>query len=57
MTKTGRVVKLNAHDNQPFCEIHPLNPQARGIAHHDIVMVTSDHGEVQVRAEVTTSIR
>ena len=57
MTKTGRVAKLNAHVDQPFCEIHPRNAQARGIAHHDIVVVTSERGEVQVRAEVTTSIR
>ena len=57
MTKTGRVAKLNAHADQPFCEIHPHDAQARGIRHHDIVVVSGERGEVHVRAEVTTSIR
>ena len=57
MTKTGRVAKLNAHADQPFCEIHPHDAQARGIRQDDVVVVTGERGEVQVRAEVTTSIR
>jgi ferredoxin-nitrate reductase len=57
MTKTGRVAKLNAHLDQPFCEIHPLDAEARGVRQDDIVVVGSERGEVQVRAEVTDSIR
>jgi ferredoxin-nitrate reductase len=57
MTRTGRVAKLNAHVDRPFCEIHPHDAEARGIRQDDIVVVSGERGEVQVRAEVTTAIR
>nr|MBA3686387.1 molybdopterin-dependent oxidoreductase [Planctomycetota bacterium] len=57
MTKTGRVAKLLATADAPFCEIHPDDAAARGIAGDDIVEVHGRRGVVQVRAEVTTAIR
>jgi ferredoxin-nitrate reductase len=57
MTKTGRVAKLGAHIESPYCEIHPDDADMRGISTGDIVVVSGERGEVQVRAEVTTSIR
>jgi ferredoxin-nitrate reductase len=57
MTKTGRVNKLNAHIETPFLEIHPHDAERQGITQGDTVVITNGRGEVQVRAEVTTSIR
>jgi ferredoxin-nitrate reductase len=57
MTKTGRVGKLRDHADAPFCEIHPDDAGPRGIRSGDIVVVAGARGEVQVRAEVTTTIR
>ena len=57
MTKTGRVAKLVASADVPFCEIHPSDALARGIAQGDIVEVHGRRGVVQVKAEVTTDIR
>ena len=57
MTKTGRVGKLRDHAPVPFCEIHPMDAQARGIVTGDIVVVRSPRGEVQLRAELTTAIK
>ncbi len=57
MTKTGRVAKLNAHADQPFCEIHPHDAESRGIRQDDIIVVSGERGEVQLRAEVTEAIR
>src|ERR1043165_8073053 len=37
MTKTGRVAKLGAHVDQPLCEIHPHDAEARGIDRKSVV--------------------
>ncbi len=57
MTKTGKVAKLRNHEPSPFCEIHPEDAQARGIGANDLVVVGNTRGEVQVRAEITASIK
>ena len=57
MTKTGRVQKLNAHSDTPFLEIHPNDAARRHINQDDIVVIRGERGEVQVRAQVTDTIR
>jgi ferredoxin-nitrate reductase len=57
MTKTGRVQKLNAHAPTPFCEIHPADAQARGIADGAVMQVRTARGEIRLAAKVTTDIR
>ncbi len=57
MTRTGRVAKLRAHADAPFCEIHPDDAFPRGIVDGDIVEVRGRRGAVRVRATVTADIR
>ncbi len=57
MTRTGLVGKLRQHAPSPFCEIHPEDARSRGIQARDIVIVRSPRGEVQVRAEITASVK
>ena len=57
MTKTGRVAKLTAQVPTPFCEIHPLDAQPRGLSNGMMVNVTTARGLVRVRAELTERIR
>ncbi|MCD2178841.1 nitrate reductase [Rhizobium sp. C1] len=54
MTRTAKSARLSAHIAEPFCEIHPLDAQALGIADADLVTVTSPAGHtVIVRALLT----
>ncbi len=57
MTKTGRVAKLTAQEPTPFCEINPLDAQARGLTTGMMVSVRTARGTVRVRAELTERIR
>jgi len=57
MTKTGKVSKLKKHISKPVLEIHPKDAEARAIKDHDPVIISSARGEVQVNAQITTSIK
>ncbi|MPY73935.1 MAG: molybdopterin-dependent oxidoreductase [Alphaproteobacteria bacterium] len=50
MTRTAKSARLSAHVAEPFCEIHPEDAAALGIAPATLVEVTSMHGRAIVRA-------
>ena len=55
MTRTGKTGRLMAHLPEPFCEMHPDDAQAAGVADGALVAVTSARGEIVVRAKVTAT--
>ncbi|RWN01654.1 MAG: nitrate reductase [Mesorhizobium sp.] len=57
MTRTGKSPRLSQHLAEPFAEIHPADAQHFGIGDADIVRVSTEHGEVLVRALVTARQR
>jgi assimilatory nitrate reductase catalytic subunit len=57
MTRTGTSARLSQHLAEPFAEIHPADARRSGIADADVVRVRSAHGEVLVRALITSRQR
>ncbi|RWO02693.1 nitrate reductase [Mesorhizobium sp.] len=57
MTRTGKSQRLSQHLAEPFAEIHPADAQHFGIGDADIVRVSTEHGEVLLRALVTARQR
>ncbi|MFC6998119.1 nitrate reductase [Rufibacter roseus] len=57
MSKTGKVNKLKKHIGQAFLEIHPLDADVLGIKEEDIVLVSSQRGEVRVKAKLSAAIK
>ncbi len=55
--RTGRVARLRDHLPRPYCEIHPDDAAARGIASGAPVRVRSRRGVCTVLAEVTDRVR
>ena len=53
MTRTGKSARLMAHIGEPFIEIHPADAKAAGILPASLVQVSSDRGDVILRALVT----
>jgi len=53
MTRTAKSARLSAHMAEPFCEIHPHDAEACGIAQAEIVEVESRYGVIRVRALIT----
>jgi len=53
MTRTGKSARLSTHIAEPFAEIHPLDAAAQGISVADLVRVSSDRGDIVVRAQIT----
>jgi assimilatory nitrate reductase catalytic subunit len=53
MTRTGKSARLMAHIGEPFIEIHPADARNAGIVPASLVRVSSDHGEVILRALVS----
>jgi len=53
MTRTGKSPRLSAHIAEPFAEIHPSDASAQGIGPADLVRVSSDRGDIIVRAQIT----
>jgi assimilatory nitrate reductase catalytic subunit len=53
MTRTGKSARLMAHIGEPFVEIHPADAKAKGIVPVSLVRVSSDRGDVILRALVT----
>jgi ferredoxin-nitrate reductase len=54
--RTGRVARLRDHLPRPFCEIHPIDAAARGIAAGVPVRVRSRRGACTVLAEITDRV-
>jgi assimilatory nitrate reductase catalytic subunit len=50
MTRTGRSARLSQHVAEPFAEIHPDDAREHGLAHADLVRVSSASGAIVVRA-------
>jgi assimilatory nitrate reductase catalytic subunit len=50
MTRTGCSQRLSQHIAEPFAEIHPENARSHGVAHADLVRVSSPQGAIVVRA-------
>ncbi|RWI29045.1 nitrate reductase [Mesorhizobium sp.] len=57
MTRTGKSPRLSQHLAEPFAEIHPADAQHFGIGDADILRVSTEHGEVLLRALVTVRQR
>lgn len=57
MTRTGIAPQLNQHLPHPLVAIHPADANALGIQSHDFVNITSPHGSILVRADVTPKQR
>jgi assimilatory nitrate reductase catalytic subunit len=53
MTRTGKSARLMAHIGEPFVEIHPTDARKAGITPASLVRVSSDRGEVILRALVS----
>ncbi|MCB4807100.1 molybdopterin-dependent oxidoreductase [Tamlana sp. 62-3] len=56
MTKTGKVARLKTHYPKPVLEINPVDAYLNNIKEGDITQITSENGEVRVRAKVTKNI-
>ncbi|QKC95201.1 nitrate reductase [Mesorhizobium sp. NZP2298] len=57
MTRTGKSPRLSQHIAEPFVEIHPVDAQHHGIDDADIVRISSQRGDVLVRALITSRQR
>lgn len=53
-TRTALAPRLNQHRDEPFVELHPDDASSRDITDQSLVVVSSQFGEVVVRARVTT---
>ena len=53
MTRTGKSPRLNQHISEPFISIHPQDAERENILGSDLVRVTSRHGGITVRANIT----
>ena len=57
MTRTGMASQLNQHLPQPFVAMHPDDAQTFGLKEGDFTLVSSGHGSVVARCQVTTRQR
>lgn len=57
MTRTGKSARLNQHISEPFVAIHPQDAERENIRDHELVRVSSRHGAITVRANVTAEQR
>ncbi|MDF0602527.1 molybdopterin-dependent oxidoreductase [Psychromarinibacter sp. C21-152] len=56
MTRSAKSPRLSAHRPEPFCEIHPEDATALGIAPAGLVELSSPHGRAILRALITTDV-
>ncbi len=57
MSKTGKVNKLKQHVSESFLEIHPYDAARRNIKEQELVEVTSQRGQVRVKAKLSADIK
>ena len=55
MTRTGKSPRLSAHRSEPYCEVHPKDASELHIVEDDLVRLSSEHGDVIVRAKLSDS--
>ena len=55
MTRTGKSPRLSAHRSEPYCEVHPKDANDLQVVEDDLVRISSEHGDVVVRAKVGDS--
>jgi assimilatory nitrate reductase catalytic subunit len=53
MTRTAKTPRLTGHYGEPFCELHPDDARAAGVAPASLVSVESAHGTAILRALIT----
>ena len=53
MTRTGKAARLMSHVAEPFVEMHPADAAAAGVRGAGLGQVTSAHGAIVVRVQVT----
>jgi assimilatory nitrate reductase catalytic subunit len=53
MTRSGKSARLMAHIGEPFIEMHPNDARTAGIVPASLVRLTSDRGEVILRALIS----
>ncbi len=56
MTRTGKSPKLNQHIGEPFVEVNPTDALRSGLEPADLARVSSVHGEIVVRVQVTDRV-
>jgi len=56
-TQTGRIADLAAADPEAFVEVHPETARTLGIAHDEMVEVTTRRGTAELRARYSRKIR
>ncbi|MDE2075258.1 MAG: molybdopterin-dependent oxidoreductase, partial [Alphaproteobacteria bacterium] len=57
MTRTGRVVRLMAHEEAPLLGLNPGDAAARGIEDGGLVRIESRYGEAVLRARLDPALR
>ncbi|MDJ0832434.1 MAG: molybdopterin-dependent oxidoreductase [Gammaproteobacteria bacterium] len=56
MTRTGKSPRLNRHISEPFVQLNQQDAEAMGIAHGDLVEVTSRQGSFVGKADITSDL-
>ncbi len=57
MTRTGKSPRLSGHVVEPYAELHPADAQMLGAADGELVRLTSQWGQVLLRARVAATQR
>lgn len=57
MTRSGLVPRLGAHVSEPFVILHPEDAEREAVTDGDYVSVRSAHGQITVRAQLSTTVR
>lgn len=57
MTRTGKSPRLSGHITEPFVSIHPADARRIGAKAGELLEVTSPHGRIVARAQVTDTQR
>jgi assimilatory nitrate reductase catalytic subunit len=57
MTRTGKVPRLNAHLPEPFVQVQPSDAQGYQLAHGGLARLTSRHGSMLARIQLSEDQR
>lgn len=57
MTRTGNVASLMQHKSEPFVTLHPADAALYGIEPDELVMLSNEHGQVLLRADISSAQR
>ena len=57
MTRTGKSPRLSGHVVEPYAELHPVDAQTLSVADGELVQLTSQWGQVLLRARVAETQR